>query len=195
VVAGLVLAAGAGRRFGGPKALVAVQGRLLVERGAATARDGGCRPVVTVLGAAAAAVRARADLGGAIAVDNPQWATGLGSSLRTGLATLCDTDAIAVVVLLVDMPGVTAEAVRRLADLAAPDALALAGYGDRRSHPVLLGREHWAGVAALAAGDVGARPYLRQHVAAQQVVPCEDIADDADIDTPEAVGRWLDPPA
>lgn len=183
-VAGLVLAAGAGRRFGMPKALVRHQGRLLVERAVGVARAAGCAPVVVVLGAAAADVRSVADLGAAVVVDNPDWESGMGSSLRAGLAAVAATDAGAAVVLLVDMPGVTAAAVRRVGSLAGPDALAMAGYGDRRGHPVLLGRAHWAGIAEVAVGDVGARPYLRRHAAEVRVVPCADVADDGDIDTP-----------
>ncbi|WP_242624316.1 nucleotidyltransferase family protein [Micromonospora kangleipakensis] len=182
-VAGLVLAAGAGRRYGRPKALVNLDGRLLVERAVAAARDGGCRPLVTVLGAEAAAVRDRADLTDTIVIDNREWATGMGSSLRAGLAALQPTEAVAVVVLLVDMPGVTPEAVRRLAELATPDSLAMAGYGADRGHPVLLGRAHWEGVAALAVGDVGARAYLRTRATDLRIVPCGDIAAGGDIDT------------
>lgn len=183
-VAGLILAAGGGRRYGGPKALVRHGGRLLVEGAVATAASGGCGPVVVVLGAAAAEVRASADFGAATTVDNPDWASGMGSSLRVGLAALDATDAVAAIVLLVDMPGVTAAAVRRVARLADPDTLTMAGYGQRRGHPVLLGRRHWPGVAELALGDVGARPYLRAHAATVQVVSCDDIADDTDLDTP-----------
>jgi nicotine blue oxidoreductase len=106
----------------------------------------------------------------------------MGSSLRAGLEALADTDAVAAVVLLVDMPGITAEAVRRLAALAGPGALAMAGYGERRGHPVLLGREHWAGIAQLAIGDVGARPYLAEHASMLRIVPCADVADDTDLD-------------
>ncbi|MBF9132045.1 nucleotidyltransferase family protein [Plantactinospora sp. S1510] len=182
----MVLAAGAGRRYGGPKALVRLGGRLLVERAVQLARDGGCAPVVAVLGAAAPIVRSRAELGDALTVENPDWPSGMGSSLRSGLAALGDTDAVAAVVLLVDMPGITAEAVRRLVALAEPDRLAMAGYGNRRGHPVLLGRAHWTGVSESAVGDVGARPYLRRHAARLRVVPCDDVADDADLDTPPA---------
>ncbi|MEN3614084.1 nucleotidyltransferase family protein [Plantactinospora sp. ZYX-F-223] len=185
-VAGLVLAAGAGRRYGGPKALVRLDGRLLVERAVQVARAGGCGPVVAVLGAAAPTVRSRAELGDAVPVENPEWATGMGSSLRAGLAALRDSGAVAVVVLLVDMPGITAEAVSRLVEIAEPDALGMAGYGARRGHPVLLGRAHWPGVAELAVGDVGARRYLRRHEARLSVVPCDDVADDADLDVPPA---------
>jgi nicotine blue oxidoreductase len=194
-VAGLVLAAGAGRRYGGPKALVEYQGRRLVDRAVATLRGGGCAPVTVVLGAAADRVRAAAELAGCLVTENPRWGTGMGSSLRAGLAALAGPDPVAVVVLLVDLPGVTAEAVRRVSTLAATDALVMACYGaacrpdrhdpgHRLGHPVLLGREHWPGVAAQAVGEAGARPYLRSHRAAVRVVPCGDVADDQDLDHP-----------
>ncbi|BBH63918.1 hypothetical protein ACTI_06030 [Actinoplanes sp. OR16] len=180
-VAGLVLAAGAGRRYGMPKALVEHDGRLLVQRAAATLREAGCDHVLVVLGAAADEVLTRApDL--PATVINPDWASGMGSSLRTGLATLETTDATAAVVLLVDMPGVTAEAVRRVTAHATPGALVMGGYGDRRGHPVLLGREHWAGVAATAGGDRGARDYLRTRKVL--IVNVGDVADDEDLDVP-----------
>ncbi|MCA1655669.1 MAG: NTP transferase domain-containing protein, partial [Pseudonocardiaceae bacterium] len=110
------------------------------------------------------------------------WAAGMGSSLRVGFATLATTDATAVVVLPVDTPGVTASAVRRLAALASPDALARATYDGAPGHPVLIGRTRWAAVAELADGDEGARPYLARHTTTD--VPCEDVASGADVDTP-----------
>lgn len=183
-VAALVLAAGAGRRYGGPKALVELDGQLLVERAISTARAAGCAPVAVVLGAAAAEVRRRANLEGALWAENRDWTSGMGSSLRVGLAALAATETMATVVLLVDMPGVTATAIRRLAGYAAPDALAMARYDDRPGHPVLLGRDHWPDIARQALGDVGARPYLRRHWAEVRMVPCDDIADDTDLDTP-----------
>jgi CTP:molybdopterin cytidylyltransferase MocA len=184
-VAGLLLAAGAGRRYGMPKALVRLGGRLLVERAAETLREGGCDPVIVVLGAAADRVRAEALLGTAVVVDNPEWPSGMGSSLSRGLLATPHSGVDAAVVLLVDLPGVTPAAVRRVAALASPDALVMAGYGTRRGHPVLLGRDHWPGVAAAATGDVGARPYLAAHASSVRVVPCDDVADDRDVDTPE----------
>ena len=179
-----MLAAGGGRRYGGPKALVRLDGRLLVERAAGTLRAAGCAPVVVVLGAGSARVRAEADLGDAVAVDNPGWSTGMGSSLRAGLAALGGAPVDAAVVLLVDMPGVTAEAVRRVTRWAGPDALVTATYRGRRGHPVVLGRDHWAGVSVLAVGDTGARAYLTAHRAQVRGVSCEDVADDADLDVP-----------
>ncbi len=185
-IAGLLLAAGEGRRYGMPKALVEHGGRLLVEHALETLRDGGCDPVVVVLGAAADVVKIRADLTGAVVVDNPDWARGMGSSLRTGLAALERTGARAAAVLLVDTPGITAAAVRRVSDGGGPRALRAASYGGRQGHPVLLGRAHWAGVAELAVGDTGARPYLAAHEVS--LVPCDDVADGADVDRPPAGG-------
>ncbi len=181
-VAGLLLAAGAGRRYGMPKALIEHRGRLFVEQAATVLSAGGCSPVVVVLGASAAEIRARADLTGSSLVDNPDWESGMGSSVRVGLAQLSTVDSLAVVVLPVDTPGVTAEAVRRLARLAAPDALARATYDGLPGHPVVIGRSHWVGVRELAVGDSGAREYLRRHPVLE--VPCEDIATGVDVDRP-----------
>lgn len=181
-VAGLLLAAGAGRRFGMPKALVRFQGKLFVEHAADVLHDGGCSPVVVVLGALADDVRSTAALSGSSLVDNPDWATGMGSSLRVGLSALPGTGVDAVVVLPVDTPGVTAEAVRRFVALASPDALARATYDGSPGHPVLIGRARWDAVAELADGDAGARPYLARHDVV--AVPCEDIATGADVDRP-----------
>ncbi|NUT96809.1 MAG: nucleotidyltransferase family protein [Saccharothrix sp.] len=180
-VAGLLLAAGAGRRFGGPKALVSHGGALWVDSTLAVLRDAGCAPLVVVLGARADEVRARAGLDGAVVVVNDEWSSGMGSSLRAGLAALEAVDA--VVVLPVDTPGVTVAAVRRFVDLAEPTALARAVYDGAPGHPVLLGRDHWAGVSASATGDAGARDYLREHRAVG--VPCDDVADGRDVDRPE----------
>ncbi|MGC4748115.1 nucleotidyltransferase family protein [Micromonospora sp. DT201] len=186
--AGLLLAAGAGRRLGMPKALLPYRGRLLVDHAAAVLADAGCRPVVVVLGAQADRIRARTRLPGVVV--NDDWATGMGSSLRAGLSALTSGATDATVVTLVDMPGLTPEAVRRVARDATAGSLAVATYGDgRRGHPVLLGRDHWAGVAAAATGDRGARDYLRAQGAAVRLVPCADVADDTDVDLPEQAAR------
>jgi nicotine blue oxidoreductase len=186
-IAGLVLAAGAGRRYGMAKALVAYRGRLLVRRATDCLDDSGCAPILVVIGAEAARVRTAAPE--LTYLDNPGWATGMGSSLRAGLTALAGTTAEAAVVLLVDMPGVTTSAVRRIAAHASPDALVMGGYGDRRGHPVLLGRDHWAGVCAAATGDRGARDYLRAHADLVRVVGVGDVADDADLDVPSGVSH------
>lgn len=184
-VAGLLLAAGAGRRYGMPKALVVRDGRMLVERGLATLRDAGCDPVAVVLGAAARQVRAGSDLAGATVIDNPEWDTGMGSSLRAGLAELAESTVDAVAVQLVDTPGITAAAVRRLRALGDPTVLTVATYQGQPGHPVLLDRDHWPAVAAMATGDAGARRYLATHPELVTHIPCEDLADGTDLDVTE----------
>lgn len=186
-VAGLLLAAGAGRRMGMPKALVRHGGRLFVESAAEVLRAGGCDPVVVVLGARADDVRAHAELTGYRIVDNPDWPEGMGASVRVGLAALADSDAVAAVVLPVDVPGVTPAAVARVIGLAGRSALARASYDGVAGHPVLIGATHWQGVIASAVGDVGARDYLRAHGVSD--VPCGDIATGTDVDSPEDLDR------
>ncbi|WP_436787493.1 nucleotidyltransferase family protein [Yinghuangia sp. YIM S10712] len=191
LVAGLLLAAGGGRRLGGrPKALLPFRGRPLVENGIRVLRDGGCATVTVVLGAAADEVRAAADLRAARVVVNADWATGMGSSLRVGLAALPD-DASAVVVMLVDMPGVGAAAVARLIAAHRQDGaeLAAAAYDGRRGHPVLFAARWWYEASTSARGDAGARAFLTAHQDALRLVECGDIAEDHDIDTPEDLGR------
>ncbi len=162
-------------------ALVDVEGVTSVAHTVATARAAGCDPVLVVLGAEADRVRAAIDVGDCVLVDNPGWKSGVGSSLRAGLEALAATDAAAVVVLPADTPGVTAAAVRVVVDGAGPDSLVTATYEQRRGHPVLLGREHWAGVAMLASGDVGSRAYLAARSATVRAVPCDGLADDTPI--------------
>jgi nicotine blue oxidoreductase len=211
-VAGLLLAAGGGRRLGGrPKALLSHRGRPLVEHAVATLRAGGCSRVHVVLGAEAATVRAQAELSGCVLVDNPEWAEGMGSSLRVGLESLAGTGAKAVLVSLVDQPGIGPEAVARVlavctaagshGALAAGSrevlprgssevlatgsrgVLAAASYDGERGHPVLFGADHWPGVAETATGDRGARAYLKAHAEEITLVECADVARPYDIDT------------
>lgn len=183
-VAGLLLAAGAGRRMGGPKALLEFRGRLLVERGIELLRASGCRPVHVVLGASAEEVIARADLNNATVVRNDDWSTGLASSLRTGLTSLPD-EVDAVVIALVDQPLVTPEAVRRLLSAYRVGAtLAVATYDGQPRNPVLIARGHWASVIESTTGDSGARDYLRDHWSDVEPVPCDDVSSPTDLDTP-----------
>ncbi len=183
-VAGLLLAAGSGVRLGRPKALVDVNGRLLVERGIALLAEGGCHPVHVVLGAAYEQVVERADLTGATVVHNSDWRSGMGGSLRTGLASLPD-DAAAVVVALVDQPSVSPIAVTRLRAAYDEGAVAaVATYAGRPRNPVLLARDIWTDVAELATGDTGARAYLRSHPDLVTAVACDDVGSPDDVDTP-----------
>ncbi|MER7622042.1 nucleotidyltransferase family protein [Streptomyces sp. NPDC126503] len=193
LVAGLLLAAGGGRRLGGrPKALLPHRGRPLVEHALSVLRAGGCTVVHVVLGAAAGAVRERAELPGCVLVENPDWEEGMGSSLRVGLASLAaDPRGVdAALVSLVDQPGIGAAAVARVrAAYGGRDALVAASYEGRRGHPVLFGADRWAGIAGTARGDRGARDYLAAHRAAVTLVECADVAEPYDIDTEADLAR------
>ncbi|MFG1907884.1 NTP transferase domain-containing protein [Kribbella sp. NPDC048928] len=196
-MAGLVLAAGAGRRLGSPKALVRdPAGIPWVVRAARLLTAAGCSPVVVVVGAAADEVRAELDTEPVETVEATNWPEGMSASLRTGLTTLSKPDAPsdlgAVVVVPVDVPGLTEGAVVRVMREAGAEALVRATYEGKPGHPVLIGRAHWAGVIASAHGDEGARTYLREHRAGK--VECGDIANGTDADTVEDLPPGHTPP-
>ena len=183
-VAGILLAAGEGSRLGRPKALVELGGQTLAERGIALLRAGGADPVLVVTGAAAV------EIDGARAVHNPDWRSGMGSSLAAGLRALDETGPGAAVIALADQPLVGAEAVRRLiAAYQAGASVAVAAYAGKPRNPVLIAREHWAAVTELAAGDTGARPFLRAHPELVTLVECGDTGSPDDVDTPEDLAR------
>ena len=183
-VAGILLAAGEGSRLGRPKALVELGGQTLAERGVALLRAGGADPVLVVTGAAAV------EIDGARAVHNPDWRSGMGSSLAAGLRALDETGPGAAVIALADQPLVGAEAVRRLiAAYQAGASVAVAAYAGKPRNPVLIAREHWAAVTELAAGDTGARPFLRAHPELVTLVECGDTGSPDDVDTPEDLAR------
>ena len=178
-----MLAAGQGSRLGQPKALVKIGGLSLAERGVGLLRDGGADPVVMVTGAAPVS------LPGVITAHNPDWQTGMGSSLREGLQSL-SADREAVVIALVDQPLIGSEAVRRLiAAFLAGAEVAVACYQGRPRNPVLIGRAHWAEAAAAAQGDVGARTFLRARPELVTAVECGDVGRPDDLDTPEDLLR------
>lgn len=170
--AGVLLAAGAGTRYGMPKVLAA-EGRWLRSAVSALA-DGGCDEVVVVLGAAIVDVPAPAR-----AVIADHWASGMAASLRAGLAAVAAADV--AVIHLVDTPDVTAAVIRRM--LAVEADLARATYGGRPGHPVVIGGRHWPELAATLDGDQGARAFLagRDDLV---LVECGDLAtgDDVDVD-------------
>ncbi|WP_251095483.1 nucleotidyltransferase family protein [Streptomyces sp. Caat 7-52] len=184
-VAGLLLAAGGGRRLGGrPKALLTHRGRPLVEHAVGVLRAAGCGRIHVVLGAGSDEVRGHARLAGCVLVDNPDWAQGMGSSLRAGLASLAGTGVHAALVALVDQPGIGATAAGRVLGAYEDEkSLVSAAYDGVRGHPVLFGSAHWAGIAETAVGDRGARAYLMAHEARIRLVECGDVAEPYDIDT------------
>lgn len=190
-VAGVLLAAGEGSRLGRPKALVELGGQTLAERGVALLRAGGAEPVLVVTGAVALTMAA------ARTVHNPDWRTGMGSSLAVGLRALASEDCAsedcaAAVIALADQPLVGAEAVRRLIAAYRDGAtVAVAAYDGKPRNPVLIAREHWGSVLELATGDTGARPFLRAHPELVRLVECGDTGSPYDVDTPEDLA-WVE---
>ncbi len=189
-VAGVLLAAGEGSRFGQPKALVEFSGQTLAERGVHLLRAGRADPILVVTGAVPI------ELSGARTVFNPAWRTGMGSSLRAALQALSDSESDigpevgAVVVALADQPLVGAEAVARLiAAYRDGISVAVAAYDGQPRNPVLLAREHWPEVIATAAGDQGARAFLRARPDLVTLVECADTGRPDDIDTPADLAR------
>ena len=178
-VVGLVLAAGGGSRFGGPKALARTpDGEPWVARAVRILLAGGCDEVLVVLGAAAAeaAGLVPAEAGTVVAA---RWQDGMGASLAAGIAALPEADT--ALVSLVDLPGLPASVVERvLASGLRRDALARAVYAGRPGHPVLLGRDHWSGFHDSLRGDAGGQAYLEEHDAAH--VECGDLFTGSDVD-------------
>jgi CTP:molybdopterin cytidylyltransferase MocA len=185
MVAGLVLAAGAGRRFRGVKQLAPFRGRPLVEWPLHALAEAPVDELVVVLGAHAAEVEHGADLQSARVVRCDAWADGLARSLAAGITAADEASADAVVVVLGDQPLISAEAVRRVLTSRSDDAVAVrATYDGRPGHPVLLERRAWPAVLA-GSGDRGAAGPLRGM--AVKLVGCDDAGSDADADTPEAL--------
>jgi len=202
-VAGVLLAAGEGSRFGRPKALVELDGQTLAARGVNVLRTGGADPILVVIGAA------QVNLDGIHTVYNEQWRTGMGSSLRAALRALTDAegaegaegpqdrtaatlpvDVGAAVVALADHPLVGTDAVARLiAAYRGGASVAVAGYDGKPRNPVLLAREHWPEVIATATGDQGARAFLRARPELVTLVECGDTGSPDDIDTAADLDR------
>ena len=183
-VAGVLLAAGAGRRYGRPKALVDTGDGPWVLRALHTLEAvDGLDPLVVVVGAAAQEVTALLP-SGVRAVHNPLADTGMGSSLRAGLAALDPAVTVAALIHLVDLPDVDAPVVFRLLEHGpvTPATLRRATYQGRPGHPVLLGADHWPAIAATAVADRGARDHLRTHRV--ELVECGDMAHGRDQDRP-----------
>lgn len=191
MIVGLVLAAGAGTRYGGPKGLARdPDGAPWVVRAIEMLRDAGCRRILVAVGArgveVADLVTTAAGDGDVDVVRVEDWADGLSASLRAGLlAAGAVPDAEAVVVTPVDTPDAPAAAARRVIESLGADpsaGLAQAVYGSRPGHPVVIGAAHLRAVIASLSGDRGARPYLRAHGAAE--VDCSDLWSGDDRDRP-----------
>jgi molybdenum cofactor cytidylyltransferase len=190
VISGLILAAGAATRFGAPKQLADLDGRPLLEHAIEAMLAARIGRVLVVLGASADLIRSRVDFHDAEPVVCERWREGQAASLGYGLGLLGNADA--VVIILVDQPGVSAAAIRRIVDHRGESLAIRASYRGSPGHPVLVEPELFPQIRALS-GDQGARDLLAS--AGTREIACDDLADGRDIDTVEdlaALKRDLD---
>ena len=199
-IAAIVLAAGKASRFraaagpDGPETKLVAHhaGKALVRHVAEAALAAGLSPVVVVLGHARDAVLRELDGLAVTAVDNPDYESGMASSLSVGLRGL-PAEASGVVVLLGDMPLVGADLIERLVAAFAvrPDAAAVTpSFEGRRGNPVLLSAKLFPSLARLQ-GDAGARQVLQGRTDVVEVA-VEDASSRIDVDTPDSLRRLAD---
>jgi len=188
-IAAVVLAAGRSTRMGGPNKLLAeIRGRPLVRIVVEEALASLAKPVIVVVG------HQRGEVEKALAslpvqfIHNPDFAQGLGTSLKAGIAAV-PADADGAIVCLADMPQVDASLLNRLIAAFDPDRgalIAMPTVEGRRGNPVLWSRRFFPDLMAIE-GDVGARHFIGRYSEAVVEVPLEGKAALVDVDTPEAL--------
>jgi molybdenum cofactor cytidylyltransferase len=183
-VGAIVLAAGKASRFGAPKQLLEIHGETLVDRACRIAIEGGCDPVVRVLGAHAEQILSRPCPDRVETLVHDAWEDGMGSSLAAGAAWLRERfpDLDAAFVLLADQPTVTADLLERMRACLAEERIVLCDHGEATGPPALFAKIHFDELMALH-GDRGAKAVAAGHRAV--LVPCPEAA--WDIDSP---GVW-----
>ena len=201
-VAGIVLAAGAGTRFGGAKALARdPDGTPWLPRAVRALLAGGCSPVLVVLGSEGSAAEQLLSSMLLLGADSPvrvvhveNWSDGISASIRASLSKAESLDPLpdAVAIVTVDVPSLSPAMVRRLlggaGGASSPElahALRQASFSGRPGHPVVVGRAHWSRLTEAMHADVGARPYLLANGVA--IVDCSDLGSGLDVDRPGPV--------
>lgn len=181
-VAAIILAAGASTRLGQPKQLVEYEGEPLVRRAAMGARDAGAAPVLVVLGSNADLVSPALDrMRDVITIHNPQWESGLASSLSAGLAVVTEYPAIdGAMIVLADQPLVDAAALQLLIEAFGTSRIVASSYADTIGAPAIIGHEYFEELSGLE-GDRGAGAWLRSRKEEVTVIPLASPA--LDIDT------------
>jgi len=185
----IVLAAGAGSRFGGGKLLAPFGGLTLIEATLLGLREAPVDETIVVVGNEAEGLRGFCESYGVRLAENEDWAEGMATSVKKGLAS-CSPNAKAAVVALADQPFVGAEAVERMVRAYRRGAsVAVATYGGERRNPALFVRGVWSMLEEELSGDEGARRFFERHPGMVTEVPCDDVADPTDVDTVEDLRR------
>lgn len=176
--------------MGRPKQLLEFRGEILLKRAVLSALEAGCRPVVVVTGAYAAA--SRRALGGldVIEAKNEQWELGISSSVHVGVeAVIAAAPGVdGIVLMLCDQPFVTREIIAGLINARRKTSRAIiaSSYAESYGVPALFSREHFVELIALR-GDVGAKPLIHENLEQVHLVPFPEGK--IDIDTPEDFAR------
>lgn len=189
-VGAVILAAGASTRMGVPKQLLQFGGETMLRRAASVALKAGCRPVVVVTGANA--TQSRKALRGLDVreAENPQWESGISSSVRVGIEAVVTASpgTTAVVLMLCDQPFVTREIIARLvaAHIETGRSIVASLYGGSYGVPALFGKVHFAELRTLK-GDAGAKRVIQKHLPKVHLLPFPE--GEIDIDTPDDLAR------
>ena len=185
-----MLAAGAATRMGTLKQLLPFRGRPMILHVISEAHAAGFSPVIVVVGAQAFEVRACLDRSSAHIAENPDWQTGMGSSIACGMRSLLQAaDAEAVAILLADQPLITAEHLKRMGQLLNEKQAAVAAeYNGSLGVPAMFCRNLFPALLALAP-EAGAKQLLRGLGDRVAAFPLSEAAHD--IDTPDDYARLV----
>ena len=176
--------------MGRPKQLLQFGGETMLRRAASVALKAGCRPVVVVTGADAAASRKALRGLDVREGENSQWESGISSSVRVGIEAVVTANprTAAVVLMLCDQPFVTPEIIARIvaAHIETGRSIVASRYGGTYGVPALFGKAHFAELGALK-GDAGAKRVIQKHLPKVHLVPFPE--GEIDIDTPDDLAR------
>jgi molybdenum cofactor cytidylyltransferase len=194
-IAAILLAAGASTRMGRPKQLLPFRGRSLLVHAAETAIASGCHPIIVVLGAYLDRIRGDLETLPVHVAENPDWETGMGSSVRTGIQSLMAAapDIEAAILLLCDRPFVSVRSIHRLvaAYRSTDRPIVASGYNETIGVPALFHQTLFPELLRLQ-GMQGAKSVIERYPA--QIVPIEFPQEAIDLDTPEDYSRILPNP-
>lgn len=181
-VGAVLMASGAGRRFGGNKLLTGVEGTPLIDRAMAALPPGLFARAVLV--SRYGEILARGARAGYLALPNPGAEEGISASVRLGVGALSDMDGILFAVC--DQPWLARASVEKLlaAFRAEPGRIAALGWQGRRGNPVVFPRRLFGELSALA-GDIGGGAVVKRHPDLLTLVEAGSARELADVDAPE----------